>query len=860
MRDPLTVNYETPVTVEPTDEPTAPDWEDLTPEDQAEWREIQDVIDSVIYDGESLEEADAVGEFKEFLHPRGRGGKWIRKLDEPSRPGLRVVDIRRQRGDTVNIMHRGKPYRGKITYDTPTKFEVEFTDAGGVTRRKMVDWQKLDEWNPPHAVAPGGPGQKIKGEDWLDYRDKVRADPFKNIEPGDDAKPIFNALQQIDSGWTIVMSKNRDELPSGSLPEGVEAVQRFVPTRSNADEPPDSLVIYTRRRDVKGVEEWERPIDVVAVGHGSMVHDHMIATPEMREQEVNVWKADQEKLKAMRAKLEAESLKQEMALAETKERVRAAVTTGNVEALRTALGTDSAYAASNTLQSAGMQLRGEGKVQGDQRRDQYTLRGQHGETVTVSDPPVDSFREMEEGVDDALRPGYRLNDDQVNAAASTVLSRRGDEFPSKAPSNSPEAAEWRARRNAVARKLATQEYTWEGRIQTGQENYPNGLWAVIKGEDGNSYYLDWAGNLHMVSPGEETRRIIHAPRDDRRLKAQGIGIEIAPNPQGGKRDRLPYGQAPKNVNEMLVDALGRADELGRKYDTETNVTAIVHDIIPRDAAAVHEWNGTISIEKRYLDDAKDYLETRAYAAQHVPPLRVSDSDHLNFYNDLEILQHEINHGVGVGGGVEQRNYQGLGKNVEEGLTEETAHLEVADWLRSYGMTDVLEAVARHPDDYRVRGTYFDYRTQFKKLMDDAKLTDEERRERLRTMKFKMSGEQQYAEIIRLANIKNPRITDLGAALPSPGLARGHEFQPVVRPDLSDIHVERPKIKLPTGREIQTGDAVSIASPDWPWADKGVVMKVDDIPEMRKGSVLVSVANAPESLATGQLWIPLHQLS
>jgi len=116
-----------------------------------------------------LTEAD----WEEFLHPRGRGGEWIGK----GGPELKVTDLRRKVGDEVYIKHYGQTHKAKITYDTPTKFEVEFTDAKGVKRRKMVGYEKMDEWNGPENVPkaegmqewpkPTGklvPGGKSSGE------------------------------------------------------------------------------------------------------------------------------------------------------------------------------------------------------------------------------------------------------------------------------------------------------------------------------------------------------------------------------------------------------------------------------------------------------------------------------------------------------------------------------------------------------------------------------------------------------------------------------------------------------------------------------------------------------------------------
>jgi hypothetical protein len=776
--------------------------------------------------------------YAEELHPRGRGGKWINKMFHVAPKGKRA-EIEKHGIDST----RGMPIvgtkpmksRGNYLWTSPEAvqqmyapslhdvWEVDTHDVSvrpdpegighAVLTQDVIPPDRLHrvelrdgKWTrveaPRTAVAPGGPAQEMSPDEWHGFMTKVRADPFSSIKPGDDAGPVVNALHMIDSGWTMSKSLNRDELPTGSLPFGVEGFTRFDKQFVEPGEPPDSLVLHLRQKKGGGLE-------VMNAGHGSMVWDHMIATPEMRAEEVRVWKEGQAQIAAERAQREARVQQARAKRAEAVAAIESAVTSANGEALRRALGNQSMADASAMLESAGLQHR-QRTTEADGITD--TLRGKHGETVTIvgQKEQKDWHKEMEDAVDQMLDPNGKL-DDRLTYQAVVDLRKENDRRPAGSGSSAAAAA-WQARRDAVVKRLATQHYNWVGREVTS--NHPEGLWAILQGEDGNRYNVDWGGNLHLSKPDE---KVIEGPRDDRRLTEEQkrggvIAVQITPNPQGGRRTRLPEGQAPKNLDELLVDTLGRADELGQKYGTGVNVAAVVHDIVNDGAAAVHEWNGTISIEKRYLDDIEHYLSGRAYAAAN-PGVSQSDRDHLRFYNDLEILQHEINHGVGVDGGITSRNYQGLGKNVEEGLTEETAHLEVADWLRSYGMTDVLEAVKRNPDDYNVTGTYFDYRTQLKKLMDDAGLDDGQRRQQLRMMKFQMTPEQQYAEIIRLAQIRRPNVTDLGAALPSPGLSATQEFEPIVRPDLSDIETEISSLVTKAGQTIQRHDRVQVRLAD-----------------------------------------------
>jgi hypothetical protein len=290
-------------------------------------------------------------------------------------------------------------------------------------------------------------------------------------------------------------------------------------------------------------------------------------------------------------------------------------------------------------------------------------------------------------------------------------------------------------------------------------------------------------------------------------------IEVAGNPQAGKRTRLPEGQAPKNLNELLIDALGRADELGQRYGAGVHVTGIVQGGVSRGAAAHHEYNGTIAIRKSgEAKRLRDYLDKRRKGE----PL--SEAEHLGFYNDVETLQHEINHGVAKPGNEPgglsfgPRHYQGLGKNVEEALTEEMGHVLAAEWLRSHGMTDVLAAVKRNPQHYHILGTYQNYRVQLRRILEDSGLPPEEWRPLVERMKFQMTPEERNAELTRLAGTDN-----LMHAVHGHGQAdhRRHaemqrHFEPVLRADLSDIADTEPTFKTKvTNRIVREGEAVKI---------------------------------------------------
>ena len=87
--------------------------------------------------------------------------------------------------------------------------------------------------------------------------------------------------------------------------------------------------------------------------------------------------------------------------------------------------------------------------------------------ATEAKPPTDSFREMENGVDRALKGELPLT--RVDQATRDVMEAEGDPFPHKAPTQDVIDA-WHERREKRTQELAHQRYTWVGRARTS--NYP----------------------------------------------------------------------------------------------------------------------------------------------------------------------------------------------------------------------------------------------------------------------------------------------------------------------------------------------------------------------------------------------------
>lgn len=294
-------------------------------------------------------------------------------------------------------------------------------------------------------------------------------------------------------------------------------------------------------------------------------------------------------------------------------------------------------------------------------------------------------------------------------------------------------------------------------------------------------------------------------------------VKIAANPQGGKRDRLPAGTAPKDAKQLLVDALGRADELAGRFGGKAHVTGIVTNNVARGAAAHHEMNGTIAMRPDGVKALDKYLKRRKAGET------LTEGDHLNFYSNLETVQHEINHGVGaVGdgsgdGGLAfsvRKHYQGIGAGIEESLTEENAHTLTADWLRSYGMNDVLQAVKSYPTDHRITGVYQQHRARLKRILDDANIPAGDRQALLERLKFQSTPEEQRSELARLDGSGDLATAWNHGPVTRESAARLREmtqnFEPAMRADLSDIDVAPPTAHARDGREITVGAEVEVA--------------------------------------------------
>ena len=84
--------------------------------------------------------------------------------------------------------------------------------------------------------------------------------------------------------------------------------------------------------------------------------------------------------------------------------------------------------------------------------------------------------------------------------------------------------------------------------------------------------------------------------------------------------------------------------------------------------------------------------------------------------------------------------------LEEALTEQVSHNEVVAVLRKWGMNDVVDWAANHPQDWKVRGTYTRSRNQLDAILNRANMPLEEREAFLRRLKMDVKPRDRFAAL------------------------------------------------------------------------------------------------------------------
>ena len=101
---------------------------------------------------------------------------------------------------------------------------------------------------------------------------------------------------------------------------------------------------------------------------------------------------------------------------------------------------------------------------------------------------------------------------------------------------------------------------------------------------------------------------------------------------------------------------------------------------------------------------------------------LTEEDKRDYYNAYESLVHESLHAAAP---IAEADYNFTEHKVfEETLTEELAHLVLAERLRAQGLTDVLSYAKRNPGSIVVAGTYPAYRAAFDSILSTAKIAPE----------------------------------------------------------------------------------------------------------------------------------------
>lgn len=212
--------------------------------------------------------------------------------------------------------------------------------------------------------------------------------------------------------------------------------------------------------------------------------------------------------------------------------------------------------------------------------------------------------------------------------------------------------------------------------------------------------------------------------------------DVAWEPGSGEPVKLPdrLDRPAANAEEFGRNVQVIAAELGEHYGEQVRLTEVYVDPSKADHSGSHSFgSGAI----RLGSDVPESLEAAARAREAGRPLTESEASAV--YASYKVGMHEAAHAVNP---IHPYLYGGEpgAKGLEEALTEEMAHVLVADTLRREGQDDVLEWAARHPDESRRIGSYGYYRQRLDHLFNLAGIAPEERRGVVEAMKMRMDPE------------------------------------------------------------------------------------------------------------------------
>ena len=152
----------------------------------------------------------------------------------------------------------------------------------------------------------------------------------------------------------------------------------------------------------------------------------------------------------------------------------------------------------------------------------------------------------------------------------------------------------------------------------------------------------------------------------------------------------------------------------------------------RDHSGHHEHNGTLVMGADVWPDIKRAI-TKVQAGEPLSEREASAA-----YSAYQTAQHEINHGVNP-------VYAGAGESqvvgIEEALTEELAHPQTLEWMRSIGLEEIAQWALADPGHMNLKGVYWHHRKRFRELLDQAEVPEQDRRAVMEKMKFNMDSNE-----------------------------------------------------------------------------------------------------------------------
>ena len=215
-------------------------------------------------------------------------------------------------------------------------------------------------------------------------------------------------------------------------------------------------------------------------------------------------------------------------------------------------------------------------------------------------------------------------------------------------------------------------------------------------------------------------------------------------------------EAPREASRTaLVDgwdafreaALALGDEAAQRYDDHAENRSVDIDPDEFDMAGTRYFDGTIVIGPQ-LRDALNTLKAR-----HDAGVPLADNELALAYEAVKTTYHELGHGIGA---LPEADFFGerWHLDLEEALTEETAHVLAQEKLRELGRWDILGYALRNPHVEKVAGVYLGERGALGQLLDEAGVPFAERRGLLFELKFRTPSSEARAD--RLARLLEAR--------------------------------------------------------------------------------------------------------